>query len=134
MTRKQSGFTLIEIIITVAIIGIIASIAYPSYQNQAAKGQRTEGKVALLNASQILERCYTEYGRYNHASCSIQDGGTFNSEADYFSLKAIVSNSTFSIAATRNKGVDNDCHILEIDHTAVKSSKYKSGTPSNDCW
>lgn len=58
------GFTLIELMITVAIIGILAAIAYPSYQDSILKGRRAEGRTALLNLLQQQERYYTQTGSY----------------------------------------------------------------------
>jgi type IV pilus assembly protein PilE len=62
--KVQRGFTLIELMIVVAVIGILASVAYPSYVEQIRKGNRTEGKAALMRTSQTLERFFTARGRY----------------------------------------------------------------------
>ena len=59
-----SGFTLIELMITVAIVGILAAIAYPAYQDSILKGRRAEGRAALLNLLQQQERYYTQTGSY----------------------------------------------------------------------
>ncbi|MBI1732627.1 MAG: prepilin-type N-terminal cleavage/methylation domain-containing protein [Gammaproteobacteria bacterium] len=73
--KRTSGFTLIELMITVAIVGIIAAIAYPSYQNQVKKARRSEAQQLLLGASNkeeqyILEmRAYTNsFGDMNYGS------------------------------------------------------------------
>ena len=76
MKMRQAGITLLELMIVVTIVGILAAIAYPSYRQQVIRSTRTEAKVALQQSAQALEKCFTRYMAYNHASCPAD--GTFN--------------------------------------------------------
>lgn len=66
--HNGSGFTLIELMITVAIVGILASIALPSYDSYIKRANRLDAKSALLENAQFLERNYTENNKYNLTS------------------------------------------------------------------
>ena len=66
--EQQGGFTLIELMITVAIIGILASIAYPSYTQYVQRANRAEARAVLLEAAQFMERNYTLANRYDQDS------------------------------------------------------------------
>ncbi|MDK8465943.1 type IV pilin protein [Marinobacter sp. SS13-12] len=68
---RQAGFTLIELMIVVAIIGIIAAIAYPSYLEQVQSTRRTDAQGALVSFANAMERFYTQNNSYIGA-----DGGT----------------------------------------------------------
>jgi type IV pilus assembly protein PilE len=59
------GFTLIELMVTVAIVGILAGIAYPSYQGYVQRANRSDAKAALLENAQFLERNFTEVNKYH---------------------------------------------------------------------
>lgn len=61
----RRGFTLVELMITVAIVGILAAIAYPSYQDSVRKGKRAEGRSALIDFMQQQERFLTQTGSYS---------------------------------------------------------------------
>lgn len=62
--RKHAGFTLIELMITVAIIGILASVAYPSYSDYIRKGKRAECRAGLLQSMQQQERYFSQFNQY----------------------------------------------------------------------
>lgn len=73
--RASGGFTLIELMIVVAIIGIIAAIAYPSYQDQVTKTRRMDAQGALSGFASAMERYYTENGTYKGAGAGGGDTG-----------------------------------------------------------
>lgn len=64
LARKTHGFSLIEVMIAVAIVGILAAIAYPAYTNQIAKGRRAECRAGLMQALQQQERYFTQFNAY----------------------------------------------------------------------
>lgn len=65
MRSKQShGFTLVEVMIVLGILGILGGLIYPSYQGAVRKTKRTEGKAALLQLMQQQERYFSQHGSY----------------------------------------------------------------------
>lgn len=62
--KPRQGMTLVELLIVMAVVGVLAALAYPSYANYVLKTRRTEGQVALLDAMQQQERYYSENNRY----------------------------------------------------------------------
>lgn len=84
-SRLMAGFTLIELMITVAIVAILASVAYPSYKEYVAKSRRSEARTVLSSAQQWMERFYSENFRYdkNSAGTAVTNSALFPA---YFSV------------------------------------------------
>lgn len=139
-TKKNSGFTLIELMIAVAIISIIAAIAIPSYNDSVRKTKRTDAKAALAKAATLQERYYTENNGYTN---DITDVGGSASEEGYYTLSSDTSacaSSCFVLTATVNAGgeqaLDETCWTFTLDHTGRKASATKAGVAnaSKTCW
>ncbi|WP_301415104.1 type IV pilin protein [Microbulbifer spongiae] len=135
----HSGFTLIEVMVVVAIIGIIAALAYPSYMEHVRKSNRTEAKVVLNDVAQRLQRCFTAYSAYNNDACTvagaISDGNTIDSEHGYYSIAGVLTPTTFVLTATAVSGSpqagDKRCKTLSLDQAGKRDA---TGSNITECW
>lgn len=134
MIKTTRGFTLIELMIVVAIMGIISMIAYGSYQGSVTKAKRAEAKTTLLELAQKMERCYTANGVYNDATCSVHDGSdldTTTTEKGHYTLAINpLDATTFTLTATPVLA-DAECTSFSVNHLGVKTA---TGTKGNACW
>jgi len=136
---KNRGFTLIELMITVAIVGILAAIAYPSYQDQIRKSHRTDGKTKLLEVAQRQERYYTDNNTYTtNLTLLGYSSSPVNSDNGYYSISAAAATggviaSSYVLTATRlgSQTSDTTCGNLTLSNTGVKSA---TGTSTAGCW
>ena len=137
MIRKQQGFTLIELMIAVAIVGIIAAIALPSYQAIVRKSNRAEAKTELMDVAQRLQRCYTVYARFDDTTnCGIYkdlvDANKYTTRGGgYYEISIApttaddLRKTTYTLTATAKKtpqtqDTTNGCNELKLEHTGEK--------------
>ena len=103
MARANArGFTLMELMIAVAVVGILAGVAVPSYREHVAASRRSDGKAALLAVAQLMERAYTEQGTY--AGVTLGTTGVYPSTSPqgYYTLSIVSQDADgFSLRATR---------------------------------
>ncbi|MBK1731990.1 hypothetical protein CKO41_09340 [Thiococcus pfennigii] len=127
MTRvRPRGFTLIELMITVAIVGILAAIAYPSYQEQIRKARRADAQAALLELAQFMERYYT----MNNTYAGADDEGTLpfekapkDGDATYYTIdfEGVPDGTSYTLVATPAGAMTGDkCGTLSINAAGVK--------------
>lgn len=125
------GLSLIELVVVMAIAGILSAVAYPSYQEQVRKSRRTDAQAVLMQAAEFLEKSYTENLRYdqNTASQTVvlpaslsaapRDGAT-----KYYtiSLESVAARSFVLQAVPQGAQSDDRCGTLRLDNVGVKSA------------
>lgn len=137
----QKGFTLIEVMIVVAIIGILAGIAYPSYMETVRKSNRSDAKVELNDVAQRLQRCYTVYSAYNNANCGVYsqlstgDSEIISREGFYAITLSSISATAYELTASPEAGTtqanDTKCTSFTLSNTGDRSA---TGSDADNCW
>ena len=84
--RKMHGFTLMELMIVVAIVGILAGVAYPAYLESGRRAKRSDGRGALLDAATRLERFYSDNNQYTNDWGAAPTGANIDSTSEKRSL------------------------------------------------
>lgn len=137
--NPMRGFTLIEVMITVAIVGILAAIAYPSYQQYVLRSHRSEGMALLSEAAARMERYYAQNSTYATATPS-RLGLPANSANGYYSLSlGTLTATSYSLSATpQNAQAQDTCGILTLDSTGLRGAAGTTATANaavvSNCW
>lgn len=142
MHKKLKGFTLIELMIVVAVIGILAGIAFPAYQDSVAKSRRSEAAAVLTEAAQRLEVFFSQNGRYceEAANCDaiapVFQTAIPASGAAYYNVSPVAGSlqtRTYTLQAVPTGAMDGDaCGTLTITHTGATAASGALGSAA--CW
>lgn len=138
MSRNARGFTLVELMIVVAIIGIVAMIAYPSYNQYILKTHRVEGKELLARAASMQERYFADNNAY---TTDLRDLGfpsaiDVSSEHGYYTMSVddatgncpITSCYSMTITTAGSQVTDVRCATMTSTSTGRKTAT------NDDCW
>jgi len=141
------GFSLIELLVVVAVVGILAAVAYPSYQEQLASARRSDMKAELMRLAQYMERLYTEAGCYNPGDdnkCTSDSSGEpdIGTTSDYYSVAFTEDEptaTTFNLEATpKADGPQAGDGIMGINELGQRYwDENRNGTidsPTEDDW
>ncbi|MGO4260102.1 type IV pilin protein [Lysobacter sp. TAB13] len=117
----ERGFTLMELMVVVAIVGILAGIAIPTYQDSVRKSRRGQAKADLVEAAQAMERYYTVNGSYAGASLLFNRSPQTGDIQYAIAFDKAPTAQKFGIKATPQGPQTKDrCGELSIDSTGVK--------------
>ncbi|MBF0172410.1 MAG: type IV pilin protein [Magnetococcales bacterium] len=127
-TAPKHGFTLIELLITVAVVAILATIAYPSYQSSVVKGRRADGKTLLMHVSGLQERWFTENMTYTDSMSALGLSDPETSDSGYYTVTIL---STAAAAAILGASCPiKTCFVLEATPLSAQVSDGKMALAS----
>jgi type IV pilus assembly protein PilE len=138
MKRQHRGFTLIELMIVVAIVGILSAIVFPSYTEYIRRGHRADARAGLLQAQQWLERAATATGNYPTGALSTTLSWAGDSTKRYTIAITNNTNTAFTLTATpRGAQIGDKCGTYTLDHTGLRGANGKTSNQAGynpDCW
>lgn len=136
---QQSGFSLIELMIVIVILGVLMAIAIPNYNGYLERTRRTDARGALLEIASAQERIYFERNQYTSAIADVwsyQEGGVSVSNEGHYVLSVVLTaadTNRFTATATAQdkQAGDADCATFSIDETGLKAA---TGDDPSGCW
>ena len=137
--RRQRGFTMLELMIVLAVIGILAAIAWPSYIESVRKGNRTDAKASLMETAQFMERFFTTNGTYAGTSppsplTAVSPKGSTGTAIRYNITFTTQTDTAFVVSADpANMQAGDSCGILTLSNTGAQTAK-KGGVDVPNCW
>ena len=140
--QSTRGFTLIELMVVLAIVGILAGIAYPSYKDSIARGKRSDAQKVVLEASQFMQRWYAANNTYKRpdGSAPTLPAGLMQSPmsgtAAYTVSVSAATDTDYTITATRAGSMASDgCGNFTLTSTGIKGLvNASSGYTVSTCW
>jgi type IV pilus assembly protein PilE len=137
--HRASGFTLIEILIALAIVGIITAIALPAYQDSQLRAGRAEGKTALLQVAADQERFYSNGFTYSTNAVPLATTPAANLMSQNGKYRVTVAacsggtiaNCFLATATPQGNQADDACGNLTLTSTGVRAA---TGGTNDECW
>lgn len=140
--NRAQGYTLIELMTVVLIVGLLAALAYPSYTHHVRRAHRAEARAALQDAQQYMERYHAVYHRYTTQADeapvlprrlrTVPEGAPAETARYQLSVSEAQAD-TYTLRAVPAPGWDDACGSLTLTHTGVKG-RTGAALSVPDCW
>lgn len=140
-SSNQHGFTLMEMLIVVAIMGVLASIALPAYQNSVLRSSRADAKTELLQVASDQERYFSNFNTYvNDATplnTPVVGGRNRTTQNGFYSISVAacgtgtIANCFVATATAQGDQADDSCATLTISNTGARGA---TGDTTEECW
>jgi len=141
MRTPSSGFTLIELMVVVAIIGILAAIAIPAYQDSTMRANRSDAQITLSRLATLQERYYFRTNQYTGDFSDLLSGLANNttsitSDEGFYTIALTATASSWSMTATATgtQADDTECATLTLNNLGGKTSADDDGAATSECW
>ena len=134
MMKKTRGFTLIELMLVIAVLSIIVAVGYPSYVEQVKKSRRAEGMGQLLELADRMERAYSDRGTY---PTNISEVYVATTDGGFYNLSIVTANNiSFIVSATPTSvGNQDDDKCNTFTLTSLGEKSVSGGSLGTDaCW
>lgn len=131
---RSAGFTLIELMITIAVVAILSAVALPSYRDYVRRSQATDATAALSTARARMEQFFQDNRKYGTSGTTC---GPTAPTSKYFTYTCATSNSAANFVLTANGSPGGTVHEYTIaDNGAQTTTKFKGATlsPAKACW
>lgn len=141
--RKEQGFSLIELLIAVAIVGLLVMVALPSYQNSIRKANRSDAQITLSRFATLQEQYFFRNNRYTVNFGDLIEGaagvGSIDSdEGHYFIILSMPGGPsagwTMIATAQGDQAADTECYTMTLTSLGNKTSADIGSNPTTGCW
>ena len=131
---NQRGFTLIELMIVVAIVGILAAVAYPSYAEYIRRGHRAEARAGILQGAQWMERAATATGVY--PAPGVFPANLKKVPNNRYDIEVVSDGATFTLTATpKDAQIGDRCGNYTLTNTGLRGANgATTGDIVTECW